>query len=155
MSTFDGSRSPSSPSCRSALPVCRHRAPCQPSSEIGTSRFDGSTVLVIKTDVTYTVTHQTTQILPPAGPPKRSRRERQEAVRTASRWSRARGIDDGVPAMGPDEGPGSKTRAEAAVWGHGEPRARKTALGREELLYKNPAWVEGLPVSLILCLLWC
>ena len=105
-------------------------------------RFDGSTVLVIKTDVTYTVTHQTTQILPPAGPPKRSRRERQEAVRTASRWSRARGIDDGVPAMGPDEGPGSKTRAEAAVWGHGEPRARKTALGREELLYKNPAWVD-------------
>ena len=56
--------------------------------------------------------------------------------------SRARGIDDGVPAMGPDEGPGSKTRAEAAVWGHGEPRARKTALGREELLYKNPAWVD-------------
>ena len=98
-------------------------------------------MLVIKTDVTYTVTHQTTHILPPAGPPKRSRREPQEAVRTASRWSRARGIDDGVPAMGPDEGPGSKTRAEAAVWGHGEPRARKTALGREELLYKNPAWV--------------
>ena len=30
--------------------------------------------------------------------------------------------DDGVPAVGPDEGPGSKTRAEAAVWGHGEPR---------------------------------
>ena len=30
-------------------------------------RFDGSTVLVIKTDVTYTVTHQTTHILPPAG----------------------------------------------------------------------------------------
>ena len=104
--------------------------------------MDGSTVLVIKTDVTYTVTHQTTQILTPAGPPKRSRRERQEAVRTASRWSRARGIDDGVPAMGPDEGPGSKTRAEAAVWGHGEPRARKTAHGREELLYKNPAFVE-------------
>jgi len=47
--------------------------------------FDGLTVLVIKTDVTYTVTHQTTQILPPAGPPKRSRREPQEAVRTASR----------------------------------------------------------------------
>jgi len=30
--------------------------------------FDGSTVLVIKTDMTYTVTHQTTHILPPAGP---------------------------------------------------------------------------------------
>ena len=30
-------------------------------------RFDGSTVLIIKTDVTYTVTHQTTHILPPAG----------------------------------------------------------------------------------------
>ena len=28
------------------------------------------------------------------------------------------------------------------MWGDGEPRARKTALGREELLYKNPAWVE-------------
>ena len=35
--------------------------------------------------MTYTVTHQTTQILPPAGPPKRSRRERHEAVRTATR----------------------------------------------------------------------
>ena len=30
-------------------------------------RFDGSTVLVIKTDMTHTVTHQTTHILPPAG----------------------------------------------------------------------------------------
>ena len=30
-------------------------------------RFDGSTVLAIKTDVTHTVTHQTTHILPPAG----------------------------------------------------------------------------------------
>ena len=30
-------------------------------------RFDGLTVLVIKTDVTHTVTHQTTHILPPAG----------------------------------------------------------------------------------------
>ena len=30
-------------------------------------RFDGSTVLVIKTDVTHTVTHQTTHALPPAG----------------------------------------------------------------------------------------
>ena len=30
-------------------------------------RFDGSTVLIIKTDVTHTVTHQTTHILPPAG----------------------------------------------------------------------------------------
>ena len=30
-------------------------------------RFDGSTVLVIKTDMTYTVTHQTTHALPPAG----------------------------------------------------------------------------------------
>ena len=32
---------------------------------------------------------------------------------------------DGVPAVGPDEGPGSKTRAEAVVWGHGEPRREK------------------------------
>ena len=40
---------------------------------------------------------------------------------------RARGIDDGVPAVGPDEGPGSKTRAEAAVWGHGEPRRERSA----------------------------
>ena len=31
VSTFDGSRSPSSSSCRTALPVCRYRAPCQPS----------------------------------------------------------------------------------------------------------------------------
>ena len=30
-------------------------------------RFDGSTVLVIHIDVTHTVTHQTTHILPPAG----------------------------------------------------------------------------------------
>ena len=35
--------------------------------------------------LTYTVTQQTTHILTPAGPPKRSRREPQEAVRTASR----------------------------------------------------------------------
>ena len=34
---------------------------------------------------------------------------------------------DGVPAVGPDEGPGSKTRAEAAVWGHGEPRRERSA----------------------------
>ena len=53
----------------SALPVCRHRAPCQPSNVIVTSvSLDGSTVLVIKTDMTYTVTHQTTHVLPPAGP---------------------------------------------------------------------------------------
>ena len=31
------------------------------------NHFNGSTVLVIKTDMTYTVTHQTTHILPPAG----------------------------------------------------------------------------------------
>ena len=37
VSTSDGSRSPSSSSCRTALAVCRHRAPCQPSSVIGTS----------------------------------------------------------------------------------------------------------------------
>ena len=30
-------------------------------------RFDGSTLLVIHIDVTHTVTHQTTHILPPAG----------------------------------------------------------------------------------------
>ena len=30
-------------------------------------RFDGSTVLVIKADMTHTVTHQTTHALPPAG----------------------------------------------------------------------------------------
>ena len=53
----------------SALPVCRHRAPCQPSNVIVTSvSLHGSTVLVIKTDMTYTVTHQTTHVLPPAGP---------------------------------------------------------------------------------------
>ena len=31
-------------------------------------RFDGSTVLAIKTDMTYTVTQQTTHVLPPDGP---------------------------------------------------------------------------------------
>ncbi|EOD17356.1 hypothetical protein EMIHUDRAFT_210007 [Emiliania huxleyi CCMP1516] len=36
-------------------------------SEERVYRFDGSTVLIIKTDVTYIVTHQTTHILPPAG----------------------------------------------------------------------------------------
>ena len=48
--------------------ACRHRAPCKPFNVIVTSvSLDGSTVLVIKTDMTYTVTHQTTHILPPAG----------------------------------------------------------------------------------------
>ena len=48
----------------SALPVCRHRAPCKPFNVIVTSvSLDGSTVLVIKTGVTYTVTHQTTHLL--------------------------------------------------------------------------------------------
>ncbi|EOD33049.1 hypothetical protein EMIHUDRAFT_230032 [Emiliania huxleyi CCMP1516] len=37
------------------------------SSDERVYRFDGSTVLVIKTDVTHPVTHQTTHILPPAG----------------------------------------------------------------------------------------
>ena len=37
VSTFDDSRSLSSSSCRTALPVCRHRAPCKPSNVIGTS----------------------------------------------------------------------------------------------------------------------
>ena len=52
----------------SALPVCRHRAPCKPFNVIVTSvSHDGLTVLVIKTDKTYTVTRQTTHALPPAG----------------------------------------------------------------------------------------
>jgi len=59
-------------------------------------RFDGSTVLVIKTDVTYTVTHQNdTHSHRRAA--KRSRREPQEGVRTASRSSdrRAASFDVG------------------------------------------------------------
>ena len=48
---------------------CLHRAPCKASSVTWrVYRFDGSTVLVIKTDMTYTVTHQTTHILSPGGP---------------------------------------------------------------------------------------
>ena len=71
----------------SALPVCRHRAPCKPFNVIVTSvSLDGSTVLVIKTDMTYTVTHQTTHSHTRRDA-KRSRREPQEAVRTASRSS--------------------------------------------------------------------
>ena len=37
VSTFGDSRSPSISSCRTALPVCRHRALCHPSSVIVTS----------------------------------------------------------------------------------------------------------------------
>ena len=37
VSTPGSSRSPSSSSCRTALPVCLHRAPCKPSNVIGTS----------------------------------------------------------------------------------------------------------------------
>ena len=71
----------------SALPVCRHRAPCKPFNVIVTSvSLDGSTVLVIKTDMTYTVTHQTTHALPPAGT-QNALDESQEGVRTASRSS--------------------------------------------------------------------
>jgi len=93
VSTFDGSRSPSGSFCRTALPPdgssclpAQSSVPALQRDRNECKLCDGSTVLVIQIDVTYTVTHQTTQILPPAGPPKRSRREPQEAVRTASRW---------------------------------------------------------------------
>ena len=143
MSTFDDSRSLSSSSCSAALPVLPAQSSVQAVQRDVTSislrRIDRACyqdrcdVHSDTSDDTDSPTRRAAKTL--------STRATSEAVRTASRWSRARGIDDGVPAMGPDEGPGSKTRAEAAVWGHGEPRARKTALGREELLYKNPAWV--------------
>ena len=70
MSTLHGSRSPSSSSCRTALPVCRHTELCAspPARWERVSSFDGLTVLVIRTDMTYTVTRQTTLLLPPAGP---------------------------------------------------------------------------------------
>ena len=61
-------------------------------------RFDGSTVLVIKTDVTHTVTHQTTHILPPAGTQNAlGERATRSRLRTASRSSdrRARTLDVG------------------------------------------------------------
>ena len=70
LSTFGDSRSPSSSSCRTALPVCRHTELCAspPARWERVSSFDGLTVLVIRTDMTYTVTRQTTLLLPPAGP---------------------------------------------------------------------------------------
>ena len=88
VSTSDGSRSPSSSSCRTALAVCRHRAPCQPSSVIGTSvslrRIDRACYQdrcdahSDTSDDTYSPTRRDA---------KRSRREPQEAVRTGSRSS--------------------------------------------------------------------
>ena len=86
VSTSDGSRSPSSSSCRTALAVCRHRAPCQPSSVIGTSvslrRIDRACYQdrcdahSDTSDDTYSPTRRDA---------KRSRREPQEGVHTASR----------------------------------------------------------------------
>ena len=88
VSTSDGSRSPSSSSCRTALAVCRHRAPCQPSSVIGTSvslrRIDRACYQdrcdahSDTSDDTYSPTRRDA---------KRSRREPQEGVHTASRSS--------------------------------------------------------------------
>ena len=48
-------------------------------------RFDGSTVLVIKTDVTHTVTHQTTHILPPAGTQNALDKSHKASARQADR----------------------------------------------------------------------
>ena len=79
-------------------------------------------MLVIKTDVTYTVTHQTTQILPPAGPPKRSRRERHEAVRTAARTLPIMTSGEGVLRWVTPRGPA----ASVATFGCG--RARTSAV---------------------------
>ena len=86
VSTSDGSRSPSSSSCRTALAVCRHRAPCQPSSVIGTSvslrRIDRACYQdrcdahSDTSDDTYSPTRRDA---------KRSRREPEEGVHTASR----------------------------------------------------------------------
>ena len=72
-------------------------------------RFDGwINLLVIKTDVTYTVTHQTTQILPPAGPPGRQNAldeshkkpsggaERAESTMACRPWARTKVLPCGV-----------------------------------------------------------
>ena len=49
---------------------------------------------------------------------------------------------DGVPAVGPDEGPGSKTRAEAVVWGHGEPPAPYLSVGWVSALARSLGWTR-------------
>ena len=61
-------------------------------------------MLVIKTDMTYTVTHQTTHILPPAGAQNALDESHKKPSAQQAGGGRARGIDDGVPAVGPDEG---------------------------------------------------
>ena len=99
MSTLHGSRSPSSSSCRTALPVCRHTELCAspPARWERVSSFDGLTVLVIRTDMTYTVTRQTTLLLPPAGPQNAlDKSHTHEATRTTSRSSdrRARSMSE-------------------------------------------------------------
>ncbi len=96
--------------------------------------FDGLTVLVIKTDVTYTVTHQTTQILTPAGPPKRSRRERHEAVRTAARTLPIMTSGEGVLRWVTPRGPA----ASDATFGCG--RACASACS----VYARPNWARAL-----------
>ena len=61
------------------------------------SSFDGLTVLVIRTDMTYTVTRQTTLLLPPAGPQNAlDKSHTHEATRTTSRSSdrRARSMSE-------------------------------------------------------------
>ena len=99
MSTLHGSRSPSSSSCRTALPVCRHTELCAspPARWERVSSFDGLTVLVIRTDMTYTVTRQTTLLLPPAGPQNAlDKSHTHEGIRTTSRSSdrRARSMSE-------------------------------------------------------------
>lgn len=51
---------------------------------------------------------------------------------------------DGVPAVGPDEGPGSKTRAEAVVWGQASHRASARKVGT----YLSVGWVSAVARSL-------
>ena len=60
-------------------------------------RFDGSTVLVIKTDMTYTVTHQTTHALPPAGTQNAldESHKKASAQQAARRAELARTLDNG------------------------------------------------------------
>ena len=94
---------------------------------------------VIKTDVTYTVTHQTTQILPPAGPPKRSRRERHEAVRTAARTLPIMTSGEGVLRWVTPRGPA----ASDATFGCG--RARTSACP----VSARPDWGRALLYNLL------
>ena len=71
VSTFDDSRSLSSSSCSAALPVLPAQSSVQAVQRDVTSislrRIDRA-CYSIKTDMTYTVTHQTTHILSPGGP---------------------------------------------------------------------------------------